>query len=275
MIALLTSHGKVVGGMAASAEWPHLPSVKDRWDVGSLAVSTFMPNLSAKDSVENTWWEWVAEARPGTERVDYQQGTKEQSRTLNGNLLVMTSQPGRVDWTINVATPEPSEPYQIPSLGPMSGDTLKFFIGMTKKWLNVCPTVGRLGFGASLGKLVPSAEDGLMTMQKYLPSIKLGEQSISDFLYRVNRPRNSTSKTDTMINRISAWSVLQFSTGNPMMGSATLSQTTEVPRPYFCRLDLDINTAEFEDAITGDAAYAVFQELVAHGHEIAVKGDIP
>lgn len=234
-----------------------------------------MPGFSVVDSVENTLWESVVEAKPSVERVDYQKGTKEQSRALNDDHLVMVSQPGRIDWVINAVEPKPSEPYQIPSLGPMSVDTLKPLMGLAKKWMGVCPAVGRLGFGASLGKLAPGAEDGLATIQRCLPSMKLGRQSISDFHYRVNRPVNSASEARIMINRIGEWSAWQFSTGHSTTGNAPSGQTAEVPKPYFCRLDLDINTAAFEGEIPEDVAYAVFQELVEHGREIATKGDIP
>lgn len=256
------------------AVWPRPPPVQDLWDVGNLTASTFMPGLSPKDSVENTWWEWVVEARPGTEHLDYRRGTKEQSRAFNDNILVMVSQPGRVDWTIKVEESKPTEPYRVPSLGPMSADTLKPFMGLVKKWLDVCTQVGRLGFGASMGKLAPNEEEGFNAVQECLPSIKLGRQSISDFHYRVNRPRNSTSVVDTVINRISEWSVLQFSTGNAAIGTAALGQETKMPRPCFCRLDLDINTAALAGNITGDVAYAVFQELAGHGCDIAAKGDV-
>ena len=187
----------------------------------------------------------------------------------------MFSQAGRVDWTL-VATEEgSSETSKLAALGPVSTDTLGPFIEIVKNWLNESPPANRLAFGATLGRPTANAQTGYKEIQPYITTVHLNPQDTSDFFYRINRPRESAASPGTMINRLSSWTVELVGTVGITVEPTTPKVAANIQgQQYICKLDLDINTAILDDGVVKDDAYSIFQELVAHGQEIASKGDI-
>lgn len=247
---------------------------RNPWEVGFLRATTFIPDLTPESSVGNTWWEKVAADRPEDERISHQRGTKEQKGTFNGNRLAMVSQPGRVDLTLGVAD-EPSEPSKLPSIGPISVDTLEPFMEISRRWMNACPSASRLAFGTILGKLTADIQTGHEEILSYLPCVQLDPQNITDLFYQINRPKMSAVDPSIRINRVSKWSVQLVSTVGVTIDHVESKATTNMQGWHICRLELDINTPTLSDAVSGDGAYAIFQELASHGQNIAKDGDIP
>ena len=164
-------------------------STGGQWGVGYLRATTLIPDLSANRVVENTWWEKIVGDKPEEEHISHHEGVKEQKGSLNSNLLAMISHPGRVDWILEVTKDVLPEPSDLPTIGPMSGDTLKSFEGIVKDWLDVCPSVDRLAFGVVLGKPAADAHAGYKEILQYLRYVQLDPHDISDFFYQINRPR--------------------------------------------------------------------------------------
>lgn len=244
--------------------------------VGLLRATTFIPNLSMDDAIENTWWDETVDDKPDDEHIDRQNGVKEQKGSLNGNQLVMVSRPGRVDWTLGAAEGGSSNMSELPALGPLSTETLDPFVDIVKNWLNECPPVNRLAFGANLGSMVADAKTGYEEIQPYLPAVKLDPQGVSDFLYQINRPIKSAVRQDIMINRLNRWMVMLLSTVGVAIEPPTSKAAANIQgQRHICRLDLDINTSLLEDGVVKDDAYVIFKELVEHGREIASRGDVP
>ena len=258
-----------------ATDWPvSEPNEVCQWEIGYLRATTFIPDLSMEGAVGNTWWEEAVGGKPENEHIDHQKGVKEQKGTLNGNLLVMVSQPGRIDWTLEATEEGSSEPSKLPTVGSMSGDALEPFVGIVKNWLNRCPPTNRLAFGTILGRLVADAQAGYEEIQPYLHNVRLNPQGISDFFYQINRPKESTVNQGIRINRLSKWSVALVGTvGITIDPAASKASASMIQRRHICRLELDINTAALSDAVSGDDAYAIFQELIEHGQDIASKGD--
>lgn len=226
-------------------------------------------------SVGNAWWEKVASGGPADERINHQTGIKEQRGDLNDSLLAMVSQPGRVDWTLQATEEGSPERLELPTVGPMSDSTLEPFMEIVKKWLDECPPVSRLAFGVILGRLAADARTGYEKIQYYLPCVELSPQDATDFFYQINRPTESTVRPDTKINRISKWSVPIVGNVGVTIDTTASTASASMQGQYICRLELDINTAPLDHVFSGNDAYAVFEELAAHGLEIASRGDIP
>jgi hypothetical protein len=102
----------------------------------------------------------------------------------------------------------------------------------------------------------------------------------SDFLYRINRPRPSTSLGDgTAINRLATWAVihvveLRVAVSGGGAGAEAVSRQGE---PFIaCRLELDINTAAARSGtLPRESLDALLAELGNLAVEIAVEGDKP
>lgn len=251
-----------------------MESDDDQWEVESLRVTTFVPGLSMDDVVENAWWEKVIGERPTERHVIYQRGLMEEKGSLGNDILSMTGQSGRVDWTLGSAGGELARMSELPTIGNMSDATLKPFMEAIEKWLNVCPPTNRLAFGTVLVMRAADASAGYKKIQHYMHSIKINPQEASDFFYQINRPRQSKICPDIRINRLSRWSVSLLGTLGVTVDPVASKATTSIQRQHVCRLELDINTPVLNNTISSDDAYAVFKELVTCGDEIASKGDV-
>ena len=216
-------------------------------------------------------------SQPNDEHINRQNGMREQRGMLNGNHLTMVSQTKRIDWTLDPARQgslEPTVPPELPAIGPVSCDTLEPFATIVRKWLIQCPPVNRLAFGAILVMPVANAQKGCEELQKHLHYIQMNPQNTTDFIYQINRPKESAIDSGVRINRLCRWSVSQIGTVGVEVDLTTLNASAAMEGQYVCKLDLDINTAVLNNVVSGDNAYEIFQELVAHGQEIAAKGDI-
>jgi hypothetical protein len=188
--------------------------------------------------------------------------------------------PERIDWLLAPLI-EPSEeageelPPTPPSAGPFT-EALSSFLKLAIQWLQGCPPVTRLAFGAILFQPTVDRRAGHVQLSKYLHSIDL-DPDTSDFFYQINRPRNSTSGISGLrINRLTKWSVIMFQHFSVTLGKATITTAGYTTQEAACRVELDINTApDFPDVLPHETLPKIFQELVDLGQEITAKGDIP
>ena len=97
-----------------------------------------------------------------------------------------------------------------------------------------------------------------------------------DFLYQMNRPRESLVIPGVKVNRLSKWSV-----GMILRQTVELNVfdhgTTVYPQPdlHHCLLELDINTVPGPATLPQDRLIGLLEELVALGKEIVSNGDQP
>jgi len=183
--------------------------------------------------------------------------------------------PVKIDWIFTVPPNDQmiTEKEGIPSIGPFL-DSLEQFFPLMLRWLDeMCPLIQRLAFGAVLFQPVRNHQEGYSRLAAYISSVKLEPEGSSDFLYQINRPRNTkTGISDLKINRLSKWSVMKV---QALFAASSLVIIEDLNLLAF-RLEMDINTAQ---DYTGDLPpkelSQIFSELTSLGKEIASKGDIP
>ena len=156
------------------------------------------------------------------------------------------------------------EPFQFPTIGSLS-DVSEPLSNVVKEWLDVCPPINRLAWGATLVKPISDAKAGYEEILQYLPDLKLSPTGISDFFYQINRPRESTSSVGIKINRLSKWSIMQVGTVRINAGSNVDVVPVKEQRYDACKLELDINTALSDNIISKDATWPIFEELTKCG----------
>ncbi|MCH9035848.1 MAG: hypothetical protein IH860_00825 [Chloroflexi bacterium] len=246
------------------------------WDAELLRLTTFLrsePDISESER----WWEKVVGGRPDETVSRPGLGQLRQTGKLVGKLLAISVNLARVDWVLQAPLPNPTEPPEEPSpLGPFP-DVLKPFEDVVNSWLEKCPAVARLAFGAVLVLPVKDHLSGYRRLAQFLPDLKIDADGSSDLLYQINRPRKSgTDISGLIINRLSKWSV---SRGTLLRISLEPGATSTISRGTFrfaCRAELDINTAaDFDGDFSRESLPFVFDELTRLGKEISVKGDIP
>ena len=239
------------------------------WEVEQLRATTFsipVPQFRVGGSL----WESVAGTRPEEERFIHTDGREEIVGKIEGMSLTSVSRPGRVDWMLQTDGPRQG----FPVIGPLD-DSVKIFRNVVYKWLDTCPPLVRLALGATLVKPTPGLQQGYNELMQSLPDLQLNLSHASDFLYQINRFRESQVAEGTRINRLTKWSVMESGVIEVSLGPEGGAILPPSSRQFACRLELDINTALTGEVIPKDKNKKLFRELVGLGIEIARRGDVP
>lgn len=230
------------------------------------------------------WWTQLVKVLPDKESSQ----PKERKIRWEGRLderagLILESQPGRIDWGYLPGEQEEESSTVTPEVTiPLAGsfpEALERFLPLMTNWLSLdsCPPVTRLAFGALLLQPAPDLTSVYRLLATYLPFLETSPESLTDFVYHINRRRPSRSGPQGLIiNRLTKWGVGIVQEQRLGFGPQGLRSTDYGPESYFARLELDINTLqEHTDAFEYPMLPQIFHELVDLGKEIAQKGDIP
>lgn len=251
-----------------------MPVIQNKADLSTWQVETFrvtcFPSPATELNVAN-WWQDIIGEQPENTIVRAREGLQQDEGHVNGKKVVLSVQPIRIDWLMG-----PNEEEGETTIGPFQ-DSLGSFLEMMSRWFKISPHVRRLAFGTVLLLPVDNRKLGYEILGNYLPDVKLDPIGTSDFLYQINRPRNSQSQLpELQINRLTKWSVLKR--GRLGFELSPSPQVTPFisSESFACRLELDINTsADYKDDLPLDKLTDVFNEMVDLTKEIALKGDIP
>ena len=244
------------------------------WEVEHFRATTFIIGGLDATALPNLWHNFVGDV-PEEVVTRPMEGVTRQTGELDGRQLHVSVQPGRVDWILR---PLPTTLDQLvqrpPTLGPWSSQ-MESFDRVVGDWLRIGPAVSRLAFGTTLTLGVPDAKSGYEELSRLLPGVQLDPTNSSDFLYHINRPRESRSGLSIRINRLSKWSVITLGSISVSVGPSAAPTLAGGPTQHACRLELDINTAtEASYQIPDNRLGELFQELVSLGCEIADRGDV-
>jgi len=251
-----------------------LPSLT-AWQVETLRLTAF-PG-PAVQVAEPTWWIDLVREPPETKISRPRMGGFQEEGPFKGGKLLLRVQPSRIDWLFTTVEDQEREIESFPTIGPFP-ESLDTFLPLMCRWFEfeTCPSVQRLAFGAILLQPVKNKQAGYRQISPYLPSVQLDPEGSSDFSYRINRPRDTSSGiTGLKINRLSNWSVATWRRAELSVGQTWMGYF-QAQEHYACRLELDINTAPyFQGELHREQLPLIFQELVDLGKKIATEGDIP
>lgn len=243
------------------------------WQVENLRMTAF-PSPSVQFDPETNWWNDLMGAPPETSIHRARQGLLRQEGQLEDKRLILTIQPDRINWLLTAI--EVEEEIDLPIIGPFE-EMLGIFLPLMLRWfeLDTCPPLSRLAFGAVLLSPVDTKQLGYQQLDSFLPSVELDTEGISDFLYQINRPRDTITQIEGLqINRLSKWNVATLRQVNFIVGQTTV-RTSPRQEVFACRLELDINThQDFNGELLPEQLPEVFNELVNLGREITREGDI-
>lgn len=245
------------------------------WRVENLRLTALL-SPAAQIPQRNVWAKLVGISPDRKIQYPTLAGYQERGGFQEGN-LILNVQPTRFDWVFTlVGEREPTVPMFSKKSFP---DSLSSFLKLMLPWLETSPPILRLAFGTSLVQPLENKQAVCQQIAAYLPwAQQLELENCSDFLYKINRPKESASGIRGMkINRLSQWSAITWKEFLRIQDEELLGRGKK--RPYLSywagRLELDINTAlDFEDEIPGKQLAKLFEELVEMGKEIAREGDI-
>ena len=213
----------------------------------------------------------LTEDKPKEEYVDYLNKVKYQKGTFANYNLTIISLTDQIDLVLSgEQIPSAPNTNKVSSLS----STLEPFLDVVSLWLNICPLITRLAFGASLIMQSSDKDASLKKLLQFLPDLHLNSSEVSDLVYQINRPRDSKSWPAVKINRLSTWSMPKANVIK-MTEDALEPKLSSEQKQRVCKLDLDINTAYVKSGIPKCSICSIFQELVKLGREIAKDGDLP
>lgn len=229
------------------------------------------------------WWSKVAGAVPENRNSKPARGELIEAGFFGGNVLTLSVQPGRIDWFLSpniFPQGDDRSDVGIKSVGEFES-TGKMFLTTIMKWLDDCPAIVRLAYGAVALEPVDNRMAGYVRIAEYLPAVKIDPAGSEDFFYQINRPRESRVIKGMRLNRLSKWSVasyqpLSIAIGVPVGPSGQPLVHSHGGTPAMaCRAEVDLSTpGGVQDELPHGALPSIFEELVILGAEITRQGDI-
>ena len=246
------------------------------WDVESLRVTIFPPAGFWSADQQIALWEEVTGQPPESINSNPQQGLTYAVGRVRGNqfiLGVQEVQVERVDWHVQPLAPQNALLEGIPTVADPQGMLKTIHDGLQHS-LGTIKVVTRLAFGLGLVREVADVPAGMQQISPYLHNVTVCPSESTDFVYQINRRRNSTSVPHAEINRLGKWSVEEISSIALRMGPGQ-SPIRQDKEYYVRKLVTDINTTPDTDALSNDRVHDLFHEMVDISNELATKGDVP
>lgn len=244
------------------------------WQAESLRLTVFPEEAEVTSAAQ--WWEKLTGQPPEARNEKPREGRLQDAGDHGGNKLALVVQPGRIDWQLT-GNPQAEEgPDSWATVGAVPA-VLRDFAELAERWLQFkeCPEANRIALGAVLLWPVTNFEAGYERIAKYL-RFKFMSEGASDLMFRINRPRLSTTGiADLEINRVCSWSVASRRGLEIRLDMASGIQAREnTDQQFACRAEFDINTApDSFGKLPQDRLVDILKEMVDLGVEIANKGD--
>jgi hypothetical protein len=245
------------------------------WKTSILRITAFPPP-DIKINAES-WWAATVGQEPEKKVSEIRLGRYVYEGPLEPGKLMLRIQPARIDWIFSPNEVPESEVNETSTIGPYQ-ETISIFHRTMNNWLNSDnhPAIMRIALGWILYMPVPSKEEGYRFLSSYVHEVNIDPVNTSDFLFQINKPRNSSSGVQGLkINRLTKWSVQRsiFTVFQFTPGSSPSQMVADTQ--FACRLELDINTSpDFSQPLPNDRLPSLLEEFINNGIEIIQKGDI-
>jgi hypothetical protein len=253
--------------------------VTQPWQCESLRLSALWSSPEGAESALS--WESVVGAPPEVRESQPRQGTTRDAGPINdgATILELRTAPGRADWLL------------LPAISTTMLTSTTFpNVGNVDEALHQCETllfekaarsysVPRFALG--LTAIYPAADRdaSYALLTKKLKTIRPDLVGASEFLYQINRPRQSKAVPGLTINRLSRWgSVVLTGVIMPQAPNVAQSFSHAIPSKqiHAMRAELDLNSGlEQQTPIRPDDRLELLRELARLGPEILADGDVP
>ncbi len=219
--------------------------------------------------LDQHWWQNLTSEQPEDFVSTRKKNSLEERGSFQGVALSLTIDLQRVEWLIQPLAEFDDVSSTLPTLGQFR-EKIDWFVDLMSVWLaNSCPPLVRLAFAGKLLQGAATQQEAYRVLAAHLTTVRL-EPNPNDFLFHVNRRRNSTILPGLPLNRMSTWSKLNITFSIPQGTSFT------VPDKCYSAVQIDINTApERMEILARESLPQLFRELACLGVEIAERGDIP
>ena len=248
------------------------------WEAETLRITGFV----ASDAIpESTTWKDVTSESPDRMVRDPKTSMVEEAGKWDDVWLVLRRQFKRIDL---IFCPIPQE---LSDEGTAAVQTIGKFVekaellksSMAMLISKFSGDLSRIALGAILLQSVDSEDAGNSILKKYLSTLsRIDETGVTDFLYRINRPRNEMiHDKHYRINRVSRWSVQSSAQVMFIIDNGIPQPVAGLPEllAKHVRLELDLSTdMNFSGSLPREHLDALFERLIQLGQDIALRGDV-
>lgn len=241
-----------------------------QWEAQNFQLIAFP--VAAAPVMDQTWFNHVTGAGDEIERTTKKNHLVDKA-VIGDRVISLTVETGKITWLELPHRPTEELTEGFPTLGLLVKEHDRF-VRMMERWLPLCPSIYRLAFATKLMRKSVDTVDSYNCLSKYVHAVDIDPEGSSDFLYRINRRRESAVLKGRYINRLSTWSALKFKFEMGML--AGVVEKPLVQNEFSCcTVDLDINTGpEDESPIDPAAIVPLLNELRQLAMEIAERGDV-
>ena len=240
-----------------------------QWNVEHLRLTIFHP--SGVDTLN--LWERLMGVAPESRDERPREGVVQQQGEAGGNRLLLITRTDKFDWIV-MPNPASAPGSMAPPILVDINQAMTLMQEALKISLQSVRVVDRLALGALLGQQVADPTEGMSRLSKYLPRLELEERGVSDFVYQINRRRQSSRVPHAQLNRVARWSSEQIIGGQVRITRAQPPQVQSSTPGFINRLLLDVNTVPGTSAIAPDKFSGLFVELVEIACKVASEGDV-
>ena len=243
------------------------------WQVQAARLSLFPFNVTPIQYTPGLWESAMSQDPDNIELRPKEKLITEEG-VIDGIRVQVTRREDRLDWFLN-------PPPNLVDGGQLEGNPVirdqegaaRIVTRAAMVSVEVVPQINRLALSLSLVEEASDLEAAIDKLSKHLPDLRFGNVG-PDFLYRVNRQRNSKQIRGGTINRVATWSILQVGTVSLAVGPAQTGVVGTTQHIIGARLVLDINNVPSQNAISSKRITPLLEEFAEMASEIAQEGDI-
>lgn len=249
-----------------------LEKLNSKWNVNTLRFTLFP---SQPYSINEESWKKIFGNPPDSYSHNIKNNKRHYEGEFGNGVMNLDLTPMRVDFNyVPKSSVPPSEMFDL-SLGPVEEVAQEFIFSMNK-FLEIkdCPFAQRIAFAPSYFMPTETRMSGYKLLDKYLPKVEIDPENSSDFLYQINRARESKVVNHLLINRLTKWRVVQYQSIIPQnMKGVHLELSTN--KEYSLSLEMDINSqANYKQEFDLETQRKLFNEFIELSREILSSGDV-
>jgi hypothetical protein len=235
------------------------------WEAQVIRLSVF---LSRPFDGAGTLWKDLTGDPPESDETRQREGSRRQWGVWQGMTLEVQSSAVRLDI---LAGPEIVPPSPSVTIGPFVS-VLESFNKIVRAWLAKGGfSCTRLAIGLVVLAKASDREETYGLLGKLVPSVKFDPDHSREPLYRINRPKKSSTMTDMEFNRLTTWNSILIK-----VSIADSGTSTKVIDQTYARLECDHSTpAEWPSGIASDQVPKIYDELISMASENALSGELP
>ena len=241
------------------------------WKTRSLRLTVFLGSDGAAKANDLEWQDLTGEKPENVMNRRDQQA--QEGPFLLGRLFLQKQLPARLD-VVYVGSPKAEDSEDpVATLGPFE-PAGEIFRGITHKVLDRVGSCQRLALGTEMVQPAHTALAAYEILVEHMRSATFRIEGGSEFVYQMNRPRDSKVLPGLLINRLARWNA---SSWQPVTVELTGPIHAFGGQPRVgAVITTDVNTdGERTTPLPGEKVREVFDELRELTVEIRDKGDIP